>query len=460
MLLEDVAERAARTVALEMLERVRAARARLGQAGDASALHDFRVAVRRLRSWLSEQGPLLGRSAPPKAQRWLRRLAQATNPSRDDEVLAEWLVAERPALGAEAQAAVDWLHQRITRHRARAESALGREIDRDLDRAMELLGERLPYYAVPHHVERGSLAVPFATEMASLVLALAATLRRRLDSIRSPDDAEAVHRARIAGKRLRYLLEPIESLVPEGPACIADLKQLQDLLGDHHDAHVWSLLLAEVTPRAPRAALRSGLAEIAAHVRQRGAQRFEALGAAWLGGERPLFAQLDRLVESLTATAGHGREFERKYLLAALPPEMPRRRSVHRLTRIDQGYLPGEHLIERVRRVREGQSTRFFRTVKGGTGLARIELEEACDATTFAALWRLTKGRRVAKRRHLVMVDGREWAIDEFTDRALVLAEVELPSADAEVVLPSWLAPHVVREVTDEPAYVNAVLAR
>jgi CYTH domain-containing protein len=267
-----------------------------------------------------------------------------------------------------------------------------------------------------------------------------------------------VHRARIAGKRLRYLLEPIEALVPEGKECIAQLKALQDLLGDHHDTHVWLLALAEAAPRAPRAALRSGLGTITSHVRQRSDERFVALSERWLGGEPPLFATVGRLAASLAASAVEGIEIERKYLLSALPKRMPKRR----LERIAQGYLPGERLIERVRRVRAGEETRYYRTVKGGSGLARIEIEEECSAATFAALWRLTKGRRVLKRRHLVTHEGREWAVDEFTDREeqLVLAEVELPTIDAEVVLPPWLAPLVVREVTGEPAYVNAVLAK
>lgn len=457
-LLDDDAHRASRVVALELLERVRAARVRLADPADASALHDFRVAVRRLRSWLSVQGPLLGRATSPKVHRWLRRLAQATNPSRDDEVFAEWLTAERAALAPRQRGAADWLTQRIARHRKRAERALSAEIDRDLDRAVALLGERLPRYDVPHHVDRGSIAVPFAAEMASLVLAQSARLRRRLRAIRSSADADAVHRARIAGKRLRYLLEPIDALVADAPAAIALLKQLQDLLGDHHDAHVWAAAVREAEPRAPRVTLRAGLRSIAADVDRRGLERFETLQRDWLAAEPPLFPLLERIAETLAERGARGVEIERKFLLKRLPRDMPKGKA--RVQEIEQGYLPGERLIERVRRVRTGRRVRHLRTVKGGAGLARLEVEEECPAALFAKLWPLTKGRRVTKRRHLVDYDGREWAIDEFTDRTLVLAEVELPSLDAEVSIPGWLAPHIVRDVTDEPAYVNAVLAK
>lgn len=455
-LLDDDAHRASRVVALELLERVRAARVRLADPADTSALHDFRVAVRRLRSWLTVQGPLLGRAASPKVHRWLRRLAKATNPSRDDEVFAEWLTAERAMLAPRQRGAADWLTQRIARHRQRAERALSAEIDRDLDRAVALLAERLPRYDVPHHVDRGSIALTFASEMSSLVLAQSARLRRRLGVIRNTADAEAVHRARIAGKRLRYLLEPIETLVDGVPEMIALLKQLQDLLGDHHDAHVWAAAVREAEPRAPRVTLRAGLRSIAAHVDQRGVERFDTLQREWLAVDPPLLPLLDRVAESLAERGSRGVEIERKFLLKRLPRGMPKAT----VQEIEQGYLPGERLIERVRRVRTGRRVQHLRTVKGGAGLARLEVEEECSAALFAKLWPLTKGKRVTKRRHLVAYDGREWAIDEFTDRKLVLAEIELPSLDAEVSVPAWLTPQIVRDVTDEPAYVNAVLAK
>jgi CYTH domain-containing protein len=52
------------------------------------------------------------------------------------------------------------------------------------------------------------------------------------------------------------------------------------------------------------------------------------------------------------------------------------------------------------------------------------------------------------------------WEIDHFLDRDLTLAEVELETADAKPAPPDWLQPHVVREVTDDAAYLNYNLAR
>jgi CYTH domain-containing protein len=150
-------------------------------------------------------------------------------------------------------------------------------------------------------------------------------------------------------------------------------------------------------------------------------------------------------------------EIERKYLLNALP-KFP---SPTDVLEIDQGYLPGVNVLERLRRQRSRNgTTRYFRTVKVGTGVERIELEDETDQRTFDHLWLLTEGRRLRKRRYLVPNGTDTWEIDEFTDRMLVLAELEIEAADAVISFPHWLTPTLVREVTDEREFTNSSLAR
>lgn len=150
-------------------------------------------------------------------------------------------------------------------------------------------------------------------------------------------------------------------------------------------------------------------------------------------------------------------EIERKYLLRALP-EFPR---VAAVLDIDQGYLPGEKLVERLRREQSHAGVvRYYRTVKVGSGVERIELEEETDEAVFQHLWLLTEGRRLRKRRYVVPDGDELWEIDEFLDRPLVLAELELERADKKVKIPDWLEPVLVRDVTDERQYTNHSLAR
>ena len=150
-------------------------------------------------------------------------------------------------------------------------------------------------------------------------------------------------------------------------------------------------------------------------------------------------------------------EIERKYLLSALPV-MPRASDV---LEIEQGYIAGKKLVERLRReVSRDGTVRYFRTVKVGRGIERIELEDETDERTFTHLWQLTEGRRLRKRRHKVTCGDDIWEIDEFVDRELFLAELEMPRVDHAVTIPDWLSPVLVRDVTDEERYANINLAK
>jgi CYTH domain-containing protein len=207
---------------------------------------------------------------------------------------------------------------------------------------------------------------------------------------------------------------------------------------------------------------RPGLSGLARRARARREALFGELAGSWFAGTAaPFLASLERVAQALTApheaVEGNGvpHEIERKYLLSALPPHV---RDVQPL-QIDQGWLPGAALRERLRRTRDAGGERYYRTVKVGRGVVRVELEEETTAELWHALWEHTAPRRISKRRYPVREGGHTWEIDEFVDRNLVVAEIELPRADATPPLPDWLAPYVVREVTDEPGFTNFELA-
>ena len=174
--------------------------------------------------------------------------------------------------------------------------------------------------------------------------------------------------------------------------------------------------------------------------------------------ESSCFTDAPPLAAEVARRSSAGTEIERKYLLDRLPDAALNSPSVE----IDQGYLPGEKLVERIRRVRSPKGPeRWFRTVKSGSGVERVEIEEETAADLGRALWRLTKGRRIHKRRYSIREpDDVIWEVDEFRDRTLVVAEIELSATDAYVDLPTWLQAVMKREVTNEPEYANAHLAR
>ncbi|NNF45025.1 MAG: hypothetical protein HKO59_02700 [Phycisphaerales bacterium] len=158
-------------------------------------------------------------------------------------------------------------------------------------------------------------------------------------------------------------------------------------------------------------------------------------------------------------------EIERTYVLSGVP-DLPQH--AERLI-IEQGYLPagmaaGPLSEGRLRRATgPGGRVVLTHTIKTGTGLERTEIEQTIDRADFDRVWPSTWGRRIVKTRYRVL--DREshppvtWEIDVFEDRALVLAEVELPTAETVVLPPDWLADHIVRDVTEEVEYRNYVLA-
>ncbi len=471
------AEEGARVVALGLLAEATEAAEALAAGTGKEPLHDFRVAVRRLRSALRTYRPWLADGLRPKDEKRLKKIARSTNEARDAEVQLAWLGGKREAfLSARKRPGWELIVSRYEARTHRGPDA-AHVVERFL-RAGNALQGRLGTYE--RTVAGADTGPSFGGVLAALVRDQAAALAERIQAIRDASDQATVHRARIEGKRLRYLVEPLRGY-PSADAkeAIGRLKRLQDLLGDLHDAHVLAAELGEaiVDAAAERArrvhaaayahgqggirevlkgSPRAGLLALVDLVRERRDALFADLDREWRGGGMDaLAAEVGAIAAGLETRAGGKLEHERKYLLAGLPPKAAEDEGVE----IAQGWLPGDRLRERIRRVRGQDGDRFFRGVKRGTGAARLEAEEETTREVFDALWPLTEGRRVTKRRHRVRDGILVWEIDAFADRDLVVGEVELPARATEVSLPEWLRPLVVREVTGDPAYLNENLA-
>lgn len=124
------------------------------------------------------------------------------------------------------------------------------------------------------------------------------------------------------------------------------------------------------------------------------------------------------------------------------------------------GYRQGYLSLDPARTVRvRVAGPHAYLTVKGrASGPSRAEFEYEIPLADGEALLGLCEPSLIEKTRHRVAHAGRTWEVDVFdgANQGLVVAEVELPSADATVVLPDWVGD----EVTDDPRYVNANLAR
>ncbi len=145
-------------------------------------------------------------------------------------------------------------------------------------------------------------------------------------------------------------------------------------------------------------------------------------------------------------------EIERKFLVS--DPEAAIA-SATSSTEIAQGYLnPDPECTVRVRT----RGNRGYLTVKSkNRGIERGEWEYEIPVGDARELLKLSRTPVLHKVRYLLPVEGFTWEVDVFTNPAgLVLAEVELPTADAEPTLPAWVG----EEVTGNPAYYNSNLAR
>jgi len=449
--------RAVRLIARGLVHDVLEAAAEHDDRGGRRTLHAVRVAMRRARSWLRVHREVLDGAGRGRAVRALERAGAASGAARDAEVFQQWLTAQRSPLPPAARRAGRWLVEHWGHGEVPAEPTRVLPV---VEAPLQRLLERTQRYAHVVDVDTGPVPRPMAGWTASVLRRQRDVLRARFAAVTVGDDATAAHRVRVACKQLRYTLEPLAPHVPGAPALIAQCTTVQDALGELRDAQVASATLTRLagvaTAEPPDASVLAGLPVLAVSLAARVREAWRVAqpllhGAA---GEALLDA-VGAVAEALDALARRGTEIERKYLCTAMPVLPPGVSVQH----IEQGYLPGTELVERVRRVREGRRTQRYRTVKLGRGLQRQEVEERCSAALFEALWPFTAERRVLKRRHVVVEGPHTWVVDEFTDRALVLVEIELPRLDTVVALPPWLTAVLDREVTDESAYVNAVLA-
>lgn len=125
-------------------------------------------------------------------------------------------------------------------------------------------------------------------------------------------------------------------------------------------------------------------------------------------------------------------------------------------SRIVQGYIcrtGGRTVRVRIR------GEKGFLTIKGPSmdgGISRFEWEHEIPVEEAYELMELCQEGRINKTRYLVPYEGHLFEVDEFYDenQGLVIAEVELTSADESFVTPPFLG----QEVTGDRRYYNANL--
>ena len=246
------------------------------------AVHQMRVAARRLRSALRTFRRVLDRDRTRALVDELRWLAGELAPARDSEVMHARLgelVAELPAglvpegFGAELDAIFT---RRAAAARTRALAALDSARYRSLLDALDALVLDPPVRPRGLRAARRVLPREVARAHRRVVTAMAFTL----EQAPGPERDAALHEARKAAKRLRYAREAARAGLGRSPRrWTRRITAVQDLLGAHQDSVVTR---ATVLALACDDALDGFvLGELYGHEVIRGRQVEEALPAAW-----------------------------------------------------------------------------------------------------------------------------------------------------------------------------------
>ncbi len=208
---------------------------------DIEALHDMRVASRRLREALE----IFQTCFPPKSYNRLyervRRITRALGRARDADVAVDYfaqLLADRQ--NVIEQVALQEVLRRLTKQQTRRRAEMQHELDKVQPADLVVRFEKAFDHLVrtPPSRQRGSrTALLLARRLFAQRLREVFACQRL---IKSETDIEGLHNLRIAVKKLRYAMETLDFAGGEQvKENLKFFKKLQTVLGDLHDRDVF-----------------------------------------------------------------------------------------------------------------------------------------------------------------------------------------------------------------------------
>ncbi|MHB1155200.1 MAG: CHAD domain-containing protein [Phycisphaerales bacterium] len=216
-------------------------------APEIEAVHQVRVAGRRLRVALTGFQGFADVLSAKKAKRWaddIRKLTRALGPIRDADVQLQFIddylsqntptSKPTPSGGGAWQFAVKRLRLRIIQQRDRQAA----RIDRAVARFQSSDLHRNPPQPLPGELPDDDPALRDHADQA--VAERSAQLLAFAPFADQADCTDELHRMRIAAKRLRYTMELYEPILSKKQRRkLAQVRTLQTLLGDLHDCDMW-----------------------------------------------------------------------------------------------------------------------------------------------------------------------------------------------------------------------------
>lgn len=239
---------------------------------DEEAIHDLRVAIRRLRTMLKMARPLFGRWHADVVRKAFADVMRATGELRDEEVLEETLegIIDHPTFAK-------WLKSRAAREKKLRRAVVIRIERGELDRARLMLKALLVF---PFDPGRNAELAKFARKTVERA-------RRVVEKGRDvpPEDMQGLHDLRIAYKELRYSIELLADALPlDSRAMLEPAAVFQKRLGEIHDVDVANDVLHAAPTRSLPPDVRRDAITALAKVREKRIAKYlrelDPLGAA------------------------------------------------------------------------------------------------------------------------------------------------------------------------------------
>jgi len=223
-----------------------------GQTLDVDAVHEMRVATRRLRSSLATFRPMLDRTTTDPLRTDLRAAGRTLGGVRDVQVLRRRLVHTLDALPAGAVRG-DPKERLLDALSRREEAARADLLVMLADDAYPALLNRLDaLVAAPaqgRHAEKSARAV--LPSRVNREWARVVARRSEAQRMAPADAAAALHDTRKAARRLRYAAEAVAPVVgSDARRFVRRATRVQEVLGDHQDTVVARALLLELADAA------------------------------------------------------------------------------------------------------------------------------------------------------------------------------------------------------------------
>ena len=224
---------------------------------DTEFLHDFRVAIRRTRSALSQIKGVLPEDAVAHFKDEFRQLGRSTNRLRDLDVYLLEEETYRAMLPRSLQPGLAAVFSRLKSERRRALSDMVQVLNKP--EYLDLMDSWATFLRGAKSRGGKDAAVPAIALARKFIFKRFKQVLKRGKAIGDDTPDEALHDLRIDCKKLRYLLEFFASFFPKDKMdkLIGSMKKLQDNLGDFNDLSVQqselTTYLNEVLPRSRRA---------------------------------------------------------------------------------------------------------------------------------------------------------------------------------------------------------------